>query len=39
MTMNTNQTAANVEKVVRVKNGWTMLVVVVGLLFQVMLLY
>src|SRR5208337_2194654 len=32
MTMNTNQTAANVEKVVRVQNGWTMLVVVVGLL-------
>jgi regulator of protease activity HflC (stomatin/prohibitin superfamily) len=32
MTMNTNQTAANVENVVRVQSGWTMLVVVVGLL-------
>ena len=32
MAMNTKQTAANVEQVVRVQNGWVMLVVVVGLL-------
>jgi len=29
--MNTNQAAANVEKVVQVQNGWVMLVVVIGL--------
>ena len=30
MTMNTKQATANVEQVVRVQNGWAMLVVVVG---------
>jgi regulator of protease activity HflC (stomatin/prohibitin superfamily) len=38
MTMNTKQTAANVEQVVRVQNGWVMLVVVVGLLLGAALL-
>jgi regulator of protease activity HflC (stomatin/prohibitin superfamily) len=32
MTMNTKQATANVEQVVRVQNGWVVLVVVVGLL-------
>lgn len=32
MTMNTKQATANVERVVRVQNGWIMLIVVVGLL-------
>src|SRR5207249_12164390 len=32
MTMNTKQATVNLERVVRVQNGWVMLVVVIGLL-------
>ena len=31
--MNTNQVAANHENIVRVKNGWLMLMLIVGVLF------